>query len=66
MSGLIRTHHLVTCLPAIVGEFGWRTYARCVCKALFAPRPVTFLECIALGVAAEPRHAGRDEYEELP
>jgi hypothetical protein len=53
MSGLVRTHHLVTCLPAIVGEFGWRTYARCVRKALFTLRPVTFLECVALGVAAE-------------
>jgi hypothetical protein len=53
MSGLVRTHHLVTCMPAIVREFGWRTYARCVRKTLFAPGPVTFLECVALGVDAE-------------
>jgi hypothetical protein len=54
MSGVVRTHHLVTCMPAIVREFGWRTYGRCVRKALFAGKRVTFLECVALGVAAEP------------
>jgi hypothetical protein len=41
-------------MPAIVREFGWRTYGRCVRKALFAGKRVTFLECVALGVAAEP------------
>jgi hypothetical protein len=40
-------------MPAIVREFGWRTYGRCVRKALFAGKRVTFLECVALGVAAE-------------
>jgi hypothetical protein len=54
MSGVVRTHHLVTCMPAIVREFGWRTYVRCVRKTLFAGKRVTFLECVALGVAAEP------------
>jgi hypothetical protein len=41
-------------MPAIVREFGWRTYGICVRKTLFAGKRVTFLECVALGVAAEP------------
>jgi hypothetical protein len=40
-------------MPAIVREFGWRTYGRCVRKTLFAGKRVTFLECVALGVATE-------------
>ena len=47
MDGLITTRHLLSHSTLIVGEFGLRCYLRCLQRALFSSRRVTFLECVA-------------------
>lgn len=46
MSGVIETRHLITHAHVIIYHFGFTTYLRCIIRALFSDKPVTFLDCI--------------------
>jgi len=52
MQGFITTRHLFTHATIIVGEFGLRTYLRCIRRCLFSSKPATFLSCVCIDAHA--------------
>ena len=46
MSGVITTKHLISHAHVIIFHFGLGVYLRCISRALFSHKPITFLDCI--------------------